>query len=168
VERGVRFVQLYSGGGGAGGQNTWDGHHGIEENLRIHAPEIDRPIAALLEDLERRGLLEETLVVWGGEFGRMPVSETFNTGGKPGGRDHNPKGFTYWLAGGGVKAGTSYGETDELGEGAAVDRHHLRDLHATILHLMGLDPQRLTYFYGGLNHKLTGVVDAEVIRGIVG
>lgn len=167
VERGVRFVQLYSGGGGAGGQNTWDGHHGIEENLRLHAPEVDRPIAALLEDLDRRGLLEETLVVWGGEFGRMPVSETFNTGGRPGGRDHNPKGFTYWLAGAGVKPGTSYGETDELGEGAAVNRHHLRDLHATILHLMGLDPARLTYFYGGLDHKLTGVVDAEVIRGMV-
>jgi arylsulfatase A-like enzyme len=131
VERGVRFVQIYSGGGGAGGQNTWDGHHGIEENLKLHCPEVDRPIAALLTDLERRGLLEETLVVWGGEFGRMPVSETFNTGGKPGGRDHNPKGFTYWLAGGGVKAGTSYGETDELGEGAAVHPHHLRDLHAT-------------------------------------
>ncbi|MBI1840608.1 MAG: DUF1501 domain-containing protein [Verrucomicrobia bacterium] len=167
VERGVRFVQLYSGGGAAGGQNTWDGHQGIEENLKIHCPEVDRPIAALLTDLERRGLLDETLVVWGGEFGRMPVAETFNTGGKPGGRDHNPKGFTYWMAGAGVKAGTSYGETDELGEGAAVDRHHLRDLHATILHLMGLDPQRLTYFFGGLNNRLTGVVEAEVIRGVV-
>jgi hypothetical protein len=167
VERGVRFVQIYSGGGGAGGQNTWDGHHGIEENLRIHCPEVDRPIAALLADLEQRGLLEETLVVWGGEFGRMPVSETFNTGGKPGGRDHNPKGFTYWLAGAGVRAGTSYGETDELGEAAVVRRHHLRDLHATILHLMGIDHQRLTYYFGGLDNKLTGVVDAEVIRGIL-
>jgi Protein of unknown function (DUF1501) len=167
VERGVRFVQIYSGGGAAGGQNTWDGHHGIEENLKLHCPEIDRPIAALLTDLERRGLLDETLVVWCGEFGRMPVSETFNTGGKTGGRDHNPKGFTYWMAGAGVKPGTSYGETDELGEGAAVNRHHLRDLHATILHLMGLDHDRLTYFYGGLNNKLTGVVEAEVIRGIL-
>jgi hypothetical protein len=167
VERGVRFVQVYSGGGAAGGQNTWDGHHGIEENLKIHCPEVDKPIAALLADLEQRGLLEETLVVWGGEFGRMPVSETFNTGGKPGGRDHNPKGFTYWLAGGGVKGGTSYGETDELGEAAAVNRRHLRDLHATILHLMGLDHERLTYFYGGLDNKLTGVVHAEVIHGIV-
>ncbi|MBM3846322.1 MAG: DUF1501 domain-containing protein [Verrucomicrobia bacterium] len=167
VERGVRFVQLYSGGGGAGGQNTWDGHHGIEENLKLHCPEVDQPIAALLEDLEQRGLLDETLVVWGGEFGRMPVSETFNTGGKPGGRDHNPKGFTYWLAGGGVKGGTSYGETDELGEAAARDRHHLRDLHATVLHLMGLDPLRLTYFHGGLEQKLTGVIEPEVIRGVV-
>lgn len=167
VERGVRFIQIYSGGGGAGGQNTWDGHHGIEENLAIHAPEVDRPIAALLTDLEQRGLLDDTLVVWGGEFGRMPVSETFNTGGKPGGRDHNPKGFTYWLAGAGVKGGTSYGETDELGQGAVVNRHHLRDLHATILHLMGLDHRTLTYFYGGLDNKLTGVQEAEIINGIL-
>ncbi len=167
VERGVRFVQIYSGGGGAGGQNTWDGHHGIEENLKIHCPEVDQPIAALLADLEQRGLLDETLVVWGGEFGRMPVSETFNTGGKPGGRDHNPKGFTYWMAGAGVKPGTSYGETDELGEAGVVDRCHLRDLHATILHLMGLNHEALTYFYGGLNNKLTGVTDANIIRGIL-
>ncbi len=167
VERGVRFVQLYSGGGGAGGQNTWDGHHGIEENLQLHCPEVDQPIAALLTDLEQRGLLDETLVVWGGEFGRMPVSETFNTGGKPGGRDHNPKGFTYWLAGGGVKAGSSYGETDELGEGAAVNPRHLRDLHATILRLMGLEHEKLTYFYGGLNNKLTGVVEARPIDEVI-
>jgi hypothetical protein len=167
VERGVRFVQIYSGGGGAGGQNTWDGHHGIEENLKLHCPEVDKPIAALLADLEQRGLLDETLVVWGGEFGRMPVSETYNTGGKPGGRGHNPKGFTYWMAGAGVKPGTSYGETDELGEGAAVNPRHLRDLHATILHLMGIDHEKLTYFYGGLNNKLTGVVEAEPIREII-
>ena len=167
VERGVRFVQLYSGGGAAGGQNTWDGHHGIEENLKLHCPEVDRPIAALLADLQQRGLLDETLVVWGGEFGRMPVSETFNTGGKPGGRDHNPKGFTYWLAGAGVKPGVAYGETDELGEAAVLNRHHLRDLHATILHLMGLDHEHLTYFYGGLENKLTGVVEASVIQGII-
>lgn len=164
VERGVRFIQIYSGGGNAGGQNTWDAHHGMEENLRLHCPEVDRPIAALLTDLEQRGLLESTLVVWGGEFGRMPVSETFNTGGKPGGRDHNPKGFTYWLAGAGVRPGVSIGETDEIGETAVVDPYHLRDLHATILHLMGLDPQRLTYFHGGLDEKLTGVVEANVIH----
>jgi hypothetical protein len=167
VERGVRFIQIYSGGGGAGGQNTWDGHHGIEENLAIHAPEVDKPIAALLTDLEQRGLLDETLVVWGGEFGRMPVSETFNTGGKPGGRDHNPKGFTYWMAGAGVKGGVSYGETDDFGQDAVVNRHHLRDLHATILHLMGLDHRKLTYFYGGLENKLTGVQEAEVIRSLI-
>lgn len=167
VERGVRFIQIYSGGGAAGGQNTWDGHHGIEENLQIHAPEVDQPIAGLLADLEQRGMLDETLVVWGGEFGRQPVSETFNTGGKAGGRDHNPKGFTYWLAGGGIRGGISYGETDELGREAAVHPHHLRDLHATILHLMGLDPSRLTYFYGGLDNKLTGVVEPEILRAIL-
>lgn len=167
VERGVRFVQIYSGGGGAGGQNTWDGHHGIEENLKIHCPEVDKPIAALLADLEQRGLLEETLVVWGGEFGRMPVTEMVNTGGKTGGRDHNPKGFTYWMAGAGVKPGTSYGATDEIGEAAVENPHHLRDLHATILHLMGLDHTRLTYFHGGLENKLTGVVEANVMQGIL-
>lgn len=167
VERGVRFIQIYSGGGNAGGQNTWDGHHGIEENLKLHCPEVDQPIAALLRDLEQRGLLESTLVVWGGEFGRMPVSETFNTGGKPGGRDHNPKGFTYWLTGAGVKPGVSVGETDEIGENAVVDPFHLRDLHATILHLMGLDPKRLTYFHGGLDEKLTGVLDARPIKQVL-
>lgn len=167
VERGVRFIQIYSGGGNAGGQNTWDGHHGIEENLKLHCPEVDQPIAALLKDLEQRGLLESTLVVWGGEFGRMPVSETFNTGGKPGGRDHNPKGFTYWFAGAGVKAGTSYGATDEIGEAAVENPRPLRDLHATILHLMGLDHRRLTYFHGGLDEKLTGVLDASPIREIM-
>lgn len=167
VERGVRFIQIYSGGGNAGGQNTWDGHHGIEENLQLHCPEVDRPIAALLTDLQRRGLLESTLIVWGGEFGRMPVSETFNTGGKPGGRDHNPKGFTYWLAGAGVKGGTSYGQTDELGEAAVENPRHLRDLHATILQLMGLDHRRLTYFHGGLDEKLTGVLEASAISEIM-
>jgi hypothetical protein len=167
VERGVRFIQIYSGGGNAGGQNSWDGHHGIEENLKLHCPEVDQPIAALLTDLEQRGLLDSTLVVWGGEFGRMPVSETFNTGGKPGGRDHNPLGFTYWMAGGGIKAGTSVGETDEIGENAVVDPFHLRDLHATILHLMGLDHNQLTYFHGGLNNKLTGVIEAHPIKQII-
>jgi Protein of unknown function (DUF1501) len=160
VERGVRFVQIYHGGGHQ--QQNWDAHFGVEENLKIHCPEIDKPIAALLTDLKRRGLLEETLVVWGGEFGRQPISQGAN-----GGRDHNPKGFTYWLAGGGVKGGTSYGETDEVGHEAVVNRHHIRDLHATILHLLGLDHRKLTYFYGGLNQKLTGVVEAEVIRGIL-
>jgi hypothetical protein len=160
VERGVRFVQIYHGGGHQ--QQNWDAHNGVEENLQIHGPEIDQPIAALLEDLAQRGLLDETLVVWGGEFGRQPTGQ-----GEKGGRDHNPKGFTYFLAGGGVKGGTSYGETDELGHEAAVDRHHIRDLHATILHLMGLDPNRLSYFYGGLDQRLVGVQGAEVIHAIV-
>jgi hypothetical protein len=160
VERGVRFVQIYSGGGHQ--QQNWDAHNGVEENLDIHAPEIDKPIAALLADLKARGLLDDTLVVWGGEFGRQPVGQGAN-----GGRDHNPKGFSYFLAGGGVKGGTSYGETDDLGHEAVVDRHHVRDLHATILHLMGIDPERLTYFYGGLDQKLTGVQPARPIQGIL-
>jgi hypothetical protein len=159
IERGVRFVQIYSGGGHQ--QENWDAHNGVEENLLIHAPEIDQPIHALLTDLRQRGLLDETLVVWGGEFGRQPVSQG------SGGRDHNPKGFCYWLAGGGIKGGHSHGETDELGHEAAVDRCHIRDLHATILHLMGLNHQRLAYFYGGLNHKLTGVQEAHIIQDIV-
>jgi len=159
VERGTRFVQIYSGGGHQ--QQNWDAHQGVEENLAIHCPEVDKPIGALLADLKARGLLESTLVVWGGEFGRQPVSQ----GGA--GRDHNPKGFTFWLAGGGVKRGISYGETDDLGHEAVVDRHHLRDLHATILHLMGLDHERLTYFFNGLDQKLTGVQPAHPIRGVI-
>jgi hypothetical protein len=161
IERGVRFVQIYSGGGHQ--QENWDAHNGVEENLTIHCPEIDQPIAALLTDLEQRGLLDETLIVWGGEFGRQPVSQ-----GENGGRDHNPKGFTYFLAGGGCQAGTSYGETDDLGHEAVVNRRHIRDLHATILRLMGLDHEHLTYFYGGLNHKLTGVQEAHVIQDVIG
>lgn len=160
VERGVRFVQLYSGGGHQ--QQNWDAHFGVEENLKIHCPEIDQPIAGLLTDLKQRGLLDETLIVWGGEFGRQPVFQ-----GENGGRDHNPKGFTYWLAGGGVKQGTEHGETDDLGHEAVVDRHHIRDLHATILHLMGLDHEALTYHYGGLDQKMTGVVPAEPIHQVI-
>ena len=160
VERGARFVQIYHGGGHQ--QQNWDAHFGVEENLKIHCPEIDKPIAGLLTDLEQRGLLDETLVIWGGEFGRQPVVQ-----GESDGRDHNPKGFTYFLAGAGVKGGISYGETDELGHEAVVNRHHVRDLHATILHLMGLDHRKLTYFYGGLNQKLTGVLEPEIIQGIL-
>lgn len=160
IERGVRFVQIYHGGGHQ--QQNWDAHNGVEENLRIHCPEIDQPISALLTDLQHRGMLDETLVVWGGEFGRQPVVQ-----GEGDGRDHNPKGFTYFLAGGGVNGGTAYGETDELGHEAVINRHHIRDLHATVLHLLGLDPRRLTYFYGGLDQKLTGVIEPEIIRGIL-
>ena len=160
VERGVRYVQIYSGGGH--GDQNWDAHGDIEKNLRIHAPEIDKPIAGLIKDLKQRGLLEETLIVWGGEFGRQSVAQN---GGK--GRDHNPLGFLYWMAGGGVKGGHSHGETDPLGHEATVNRHHIRDLHATILHLMGLDHEKLTYFYGGLKHKLTGVREARVIHDLI-
>jgi hypothetical protein len=166
VERGVRFVQIYHGGGHQ--QQTWDAHQGVEENLSIHCPEIDKPIAALLQDLERTGLLDETLVIWGGEFGRQPVSQQGSAfqSAHAAGRDHNPKGFTMWLAGAGVRPG-SYGETDEIGRAAARNRHHIRDLHATVLHLMGMDHRHLTYPYGGLDRKLTGVIEAQAIAGVL-
>jgi hypothetical protein len=160
VERGVRFVQIYHGGGTQ--MQNWDAHMGVEDNLKIHGPEVDQPMAALLTDLKQRGLLDETLVVWGGEFGRQPVSQNGGVG-----RDHNPKGFTYWLAGGGIRAGTSYGETDELGFEATKDRHHIRDLHATLLHLMGIDHERLSYFHSGLDRRLTGVELAHPIEGLL-
>ena len=154
----------------AAGTNSrsWDAHHGVEENLSIHCPEVDRPIAALLTDLERTGLLDETLVIWGGEFGRQPVSQLSGDGqvANKGGRDHNPKTLTMWMAGAGVKPG-SYGETDELGGIASVNRHHIRDFHATVLHLLGLDHEKLVFPYGGLDRKLTTVVPAEVIRGVL-
>ncbi len=159
VERGVRFVQIYSGGGH--GDENWDAHGNQEQNLAIHAPEIDQPIHGLLTDLKQRGLLDETLIVWGGEFGRQAVSQGSR------GRDHNAKGFLYWLAGGGAKGGYAHGETDDFGHEAAVNRHHIRDLHATMLHLMGLDHEKLTYFYGGLEQKLTGVQEAHVIDDVI-
>jgi hypothetical protein len=151
LERGVRFIQLYSGGGHL--EDTWDGHSDCIKNHTLHAGETDRPIAALLTDLKRTGLWDETLVVWGGEFGRTPTSEGLN---KPG-RDHNPYGFSMWLAGAGVKGGQAIGATDELGFDAVEDRCHVSDFHATILHLLGLDHTRLTYFYQGFDHRLTGV-----------
>ncbi|MEZ6031964.1 MAG: DUF1501 domain-containing protein [Planctomycetaceae bacterium] len=160
IERGVRFVQLYSGGGHL--EETWDAHESIEKNHGRHGAEVDQPIAALLTDLERRGLLDETLIVWGGEFGRMPFSEGQNAPG----RNHNPYGFSMWLAGGGVKGGTAYGETDEFGFEAVVDRVHLHDLHATILHLMGLDHERLTYFHQGREESLTDVF-GNVVTGVL-
>ena len=160
IERGVRFVQLYSGGGHL--EETWDAHESVEKNHGRHAGEVDQPIAALLTDLEQRGLLEETLVVWGGEFGRMPFSEGVN---KPG-RNHNPYGFSMWFAGGGVKGGMAYGETDELGFAAVTNRVHVHDLHATMLHLMGMDHTRLTYFHQGRDDRLTDVY-GNVIEAIL-
>ena len=160
VERGVRFVQLYSGGGHL--EETWDAHESVEKNHGRHAGETDQPIAALLTDLEQRGLLDSTLVVWGGEFGRMPFSEGE---GKPG-RNHNPYGFSMWMAGGGVKGGTIYGATDEIGFAAVENRVHVHDLHATILALLGLDHTRLTYFHQGRDDRLTDVY-GRVISEIV-
>ena len=151
VERGVRFIQLYSGGGHL--EETWDAHESVEKNHGQHAAETDQPIAALLADLAQRGLLDSTLIVWGGEFGRMPFSEGVD---KPG-RNHNPYGFSMWMAGGGVKGGVTYGETDELGFAAETNKVHVHDLHATILHLMGMDHTRLTYFHQGRDERLTDV-----------
>jgi len=160
VERGVRFVQLYSGGGHL--EETWDAHESIEKNHGRHASEIDQPIAALLSDLEHRGLLDSTLVVWGGEFGRMPFSEGRNAPG----RNHNPYGFSMWMAGAGIRGGMTYGETDEFGFEAVTDKVHLHDIHATILHLLGLDHELLTYFHQGRNESLTDV-GGRVIKPIL-
>ncbi len=160
VERGVRFVQLYSGGGHL--EQTWDAHESVEKNHGQHAGETDQPIAALLEDLQQRGMLDSTLVVWGGEFGRMPFSEGVN---KPG-RNHNPYGFSMWMAGGGVKGGVSYGATDEIGFAAVENKVHVHDIHATILHLMGMDHTRLTYFHQGRDERLTDVY-GNVIKEIL-
>jgi len=160
VERGVRFVQLYSGGGHL--EDTWDAHKSIESNHGLHAAEVDQPIAALLADLEQRGLLENTLVVWGGEFGRMPFSEGK---GEPG-RNHNPYGFSMWMAGGDVKGGIAHGETDEFGFEAIIDKAHLHDIHATILHLLGLDHEILHWFHQGRKETLTDV-GGNVIQKII-
>ncbi|MHC4876106.1 MAG: DUF1501 domain-containing protein [Planctomycetota bacterium] len=160
VERGVRFIQLYSGGGHL--EETWDAHESIEKNHGRHGAEVDQPIAALLSDLEKRGLLESTLIAWGGEFGRMPFSE----GKDAPGRNHNPYGYSIWMAGAGVKGGMNYGETDEFGFEAIRDRVHHHDIHATILHLMGLDHERLTWFHQGRQESLTDV-GGQVVTDIL-
>jgi hypothetical protein len=152
VEAGVRFVQI--------NQTFWDQHTKIAEGHQKLADESDLPIAAMLTDLKERGLLEDTLVVWGGEFGRPPILN------KDAGRDHNHVGFTMWLAGGGVKGGLRYGQTDPTGQTAEVDKVHLHDLHATILHLLGFDHEQLTYQYGGRDFRLTDVY-GRVVKGIL-
>lgn len=153
VESGVRFVQVYSDG-------EWDAHDNLEENHTHHCAATDVPVAGLLSDLEERGLLDSTLVIWGGEFGRMPISQN----GK--GRDHNPKGFMQWMAGAGIKGGVSYGETDEIGYEAVENPVSVNDLHATILHLLGLDHERLTYSHNGRSYRLTDVA-GQVIQDIL-
>lgn len=155
VERGVRCIQLYSGGGH--GDDTWDAHGDIVGNHGKHAGATDKPIAGLLKDLKRRGLLDSTLVVWAGEFGRMPITQ----GGS--GRDHNPGAQTVWLAGGGVKGGQAIGSSDEVGLKAASEPHHINDLHATLLWAMGLDHLRLTYLFNGRFQRITGTA-GEVIH----
>ncbi|TWU56529.1 hypothetical protein Poly51_24400 [Rubripirellula tenax] len=161
VQRGVRFVQLYSGG--AHNDDNWDAHGDLETNHNKHAGRTDQPIAALLADLKRTGMLDETLVVWGGEFGRQPTAEYANGSG----RDHNAYGFTMWMAGGGIKGGVSHGTTDELGAAAVENPLHVKNLHATILHQLGLDPNHLSYFYSGLEQKLVGVEPIEPIHEII-
>ncbi len=154
-ERGVRFIQVYYGNG-----QPWDTHSKHDEQTRKLAADIDRPVYALLEDLKQRGLLEDTLVIWGGEFGRTPVTENGN------GRDHNPHGFTMWMAGGGVKGGMAYGSTDDFGFKAQENRLHVHDLHATILHLLGLDHEQLTFRHAGRDFRLTDVY-GKVAKAVV-
>jgi len=156
-ERGVRFVQLYHT---TGGFQPWDQHSNLKGGHAKNALATDQPIAALLQDLRSRGLLDETLVIWGGEFGRTPAAE-----GKDG-RDHHPYGFTMWLAGGGVRGGMAFGETDEFGWDAVEDRVHVHDLHATILHLLGLDHEKLTYRSTGRDYRLTDVY-GDVVKKIL-
>lgn len=164
IERGVRFVQVWHGAG-----QPWDNHDDLEKNHRRLAGECDQAIAALITDLKMRGLLDETLVVWGGEFGRTPVVEMPKPGsnaGKINGRDHNHYGFTTWMAGGGVKGGHVHGETDEFGFAAVRDKVHVHDLHATMLHLLGFDHEELTYRYSGRDFRLTDVY-GKVIEEIL-
>lgn len=161
VERGVRFIQLYSGGNH--NDSNWDAHGDLYKNHSYHAGNTDKPIAGLIQDLKQRGLLDQTLIVWGGEFGRQPTAEYAEGTG----RDHNAYGFTMWMAGGGIKGGQSYGATDELGSAAVEHPTHVKRLHATILNQMGLDPNRLAYFYGGLDQKLVGVEHVEPIKDII-
>jgi hypothetical protein len=158
VERGVRFIQVYSGG--AHNDDNWDAHGDLEKNHNHHAGATDKPIAGLLQDLKDRGLLDETLVIWGGEFGRQPTAEYT----KGSGRDHNSYGFTMWMAGGGIKGGVSVGTTDEIGSAAVEKPFHVKNLHATVLHQLGLDPNKLSYFYSGLNQKLVGVEHVKPIE----
>jgi hypothetical protein len=158
VERGVRYVQIYSGGGNF--TESWDAHFDLTLNHSMHARETDKPMAGLLKDLKSRGLLDSTLIIWHGEFGRMPISQRMN------GRDHNPYGYTVWLAGGGIKGGTCVGSTDEFGYKAEENRKSVNDLHATILHQLGLHHERLTYPHNGRNMRLTDV-SGTLIKEIV-
>jgi len=161
LERGVRFIQLWHGAG-----QPWDNHENIEANHRKLAKEIDQPIGALIADLKQRGMLDETLILFGGEFGRTPTVELNNNGTSKLGRDHNHYGFSVWMAGGGVKGGTVYGATDEFGFKAVENKSSVHDLHATMLHLAGFDHERFTYRYAGRDFRLTDV-SGNVIREIV-
>jgi hypothetical protein len=154
AEAGVRYIEIQHGG--------WDQHNGLKERITANATATDQPMAALLADLKQRDMLKDTLVLWGGEFGRTPTGQGEN------GRNHNSAGYTMWLAGGGVKGGMRFGSTDEHGKAAVENKVHPHDLHATMLHLMGLDHEKLTYYYGGRDYRLTGISgDARVVEGII-
>jgi hypothetical protein len=157
VENGVRFVQLYSGN-----TNGWDAHSDVDKNHTEYCRRTDKPIAGLLADLKQRGLLEDTLVIWGGEFGRMPMSEQGR------GRDHNPWGYCAWLAGAGIAGGRAYGATDDIGLRAETNKVSVNNFHATILHLLGVDHEQLTYFHNGLDKRLTGPDEAHVVHELIG
>jgi uncharacterized protein (DUF1501 family) len=159
AERGVRFTQVFL--------RSWDQHSNLPTNIRLMAEDSDRPTYALLTDLKRRGLLDDTLVIWGGEFGRTVYSQGVLRPDNYG-RDHHPRCFSMWMAGGGVKPGVAYGETDDFSYNIVRDPVHIRDLHATMLHLFGIDHMRLTYKVGGLDSRLTGVLPARVISEILG
>ncbi len=161
IERGVRFVQLFNGAYASGGVLNWDGHNSIKEQYDLHAQILDQPAAALIQDLKQRGLLDDTLVIWCTEFGRMPF---FQKGSK--GRDHNPDGFTCWMTGAGVKPGVSHGATDDLGQKAVQDIHPLTHFNATILHLLGLDFERLSFEHNGIQRRLTNV-EGKIIPEIL-
>jgi len=153
IESGVRFVHLI--------RNDWDHHGGLKEKLSRSCLETDQPVAALLKDLKQRGLLDQTLVIWAGEFGRLPVAQGND------GRDHNPYGFSFWMAGGGVKGGTVHGATDEFGYSAVENKVSMADFHATVLHLLGLDHKKVTFDFEGREESLTGVEPARVVKEIL-
>jgi uncharacterized protein (DUF1501 family) len=158
AERGVRFIQLY--------HQDWDHHGGLKVGIRSECKQTDQPAAALVQDLAARGMLDDTLVVWGGEFGRTNYCQGLYTPGAEFGRDHHPRCFTIWMAGGGIKPGTTYGETDDYGYNVVKDGVHVHDFHATMLHLLGIDHERLTYKFQGRRYRLTDV-HGNVVQGIL-
>lgn len=165
LERGVRFVQLFAGGAFGSPRINWDGHENMVRNHGREAGRIDQPVAALLRDLRRRGMLDETLVLFTSEFGRTPFTQS-NKGVLGTGRDHNQYGFSIWLAGAGLKPGIAYGKTDEFGLKAVENRMHWHDFHATVLHLLGIDHERLTFYHNGIQRRLTNV-HGHVVQGIL-
>jgi hypothetical protein len=162
LERGVRFVQIINGGAFGSPRINWDGHENLRENHDTQAATMDRPVAALIQDLKQRGMLEDTLFVWSTEFGRSPVTQGVDAPG----RDHHPSVFTSFLAGAGVRPGYQYGSSDEIGYSVGENRVRIPDFHATVLHLLGIDHEKLTFYHNGINRRLTDV-HGEVIQGIL-